>query len=58
MLKEASQHTVFLHGLKEFDNNLRAWSDQNLALSSFLGIIDTFQRIVEDRSLDHDGVKR
>ena len=27
MLKEASQHTVFLHCLKEFDNNLGAWSD-------------------------------
>jgi len=54
MLKEASQHTVFLHCLKEFDNNLGAWSDQNLTLSSFLSIIDAFQGIVEDGSLDHD----
>jgi hypothetical protein len=57
MLKEVSQHTVFLHGLKELDNNLGAWSDQNLALSRFLGIIDAFQRIVEDGSFDHDGVR-
>jgi hypothetical protein len=50
-----SQRTVFLHGAEEFDDNLRAWSDQNLALSSLFGVVDALQRIVEDGCLDHDG---
>jgi hypothetical protein len=46
---------VFLHGLKEFNNDFGAWPDQNLALSSLFGIVDTLQSIVEDGCLYHDG---
>jgi hypothetical protein len=54
-LEEISQRTMFLHSLEEFYNDLRAWTDQNLALSSLFGVVDALQRIVEDGSLDHDG---
>jgi hypothetical protein len=47
-VKECFQHTVLLHHTKEFDNDLGAWSDENLALSGLLGIIDGVERIVED----------
>jgi hypothetical protein len=47
-----------LHGAEELDNNLGAWPDQNLALSSFFSVVDAFQRIVEDRCLDHIDGKR
>jgi hypothetical protein len=41
-------HTVLLHHTKELDNNLGARSDENLALSSLLCIVDGVERIVED----------
>jgi hypothetical protein len=47
-----------LHGAEELDNNLGAWPDQNLALSSFFSVVDALQRIVEDRCLDHIDGKR
>lgn len=50
-----SQRTVLLHGLEKFNNDLGAWSDQNLTLSSLFGVVHALQRIVEDGSLDHDG---
>jgi hypothetical protein len=31
---------MLLHHTEEFDNDLRAWSDEDLALSSFLGVVD------------------
>lgn len=46
---------MFLHNAQELDNNLRARSDQHLALSGFFGIVNAFQRIVEDRGFDHIG---
>jgi hypothetical protein len=58
MYKEDVARTMFLHGAEELDNNLGAWSDQNLALSSFFGVVDALQRIVEDRCLDHIDGKR
>lgn len=45
--------TVLLHDAQEFDNNLRARSDEDLALSSLLGIVDGVKRIVQHGSLDH-----
>jgi hypothetical protein len=48
-------HTMLLHHTKELDNNLGARSDEDLALSSLLCIVDGVERIVEDRSLDHLG---
>jgi hypothetical protein len=50
---------VLLHDAQELNNDLGAGSDQNLTLSSFLGIVDAFQRIIEDGCSDHlcgDGV--
>ena len=41
-------HTVLLHHTEELDNDLGARSDEDLALSSLLGVVDGFQRIVED----------
>lgn len=45
--------TVLLHSLQELDNDLWAWSDQNLTLSSFFGIVDGVERIVENRCFNH-----
>jgi hypothetical protein len=42
------ERTMLLHNGEEFDNDLGAWSDQNLTLSGFLGVVDGIQRIVED----------
>jgi hypothetical protein len=41
-------HTMLLHHTKELDNNLGARSDEDLALSSLLCIVDGVERIVED----------
>ena len=38
---------MLLHDAQEFDNNLRARSDQNLTLSSLLGIVDGIERIIQ-----------
>lgn len=46
---------MLLHDTEELDNNLGAWSNKDLALSSFLGVVDALQGIVEDGGLDHDG---
>ena len=40
---------------QELDNDLRAWSDQDLALASLLSVVDALERIVEDRSASHSG---
>jgi hypothetical protein len=45
---ERGQHTVLLHDAQEFDDHFGAWSDQDLTLSGFLGVVDVFQRIIED----------
>ena len=45
---------MLLHNLQELDNHLRARTDEDLALASLLGVVDGFERIVEDRRLDHD----
>lgn len=44
-----------LHDLEELDDDLGAWADEDLALSSLLGVVDGIKRIVEDGSLDHVG---
>ena len=46
--------TMLLHAMQELDNDLRAWSDENLALAGFLSVVDGIERIIEDASLDHD----
>jgi hypothetical protein len=49
---------MFLHDVQKLDNHFRARSDQHLTLSSFLGVIYAFQRIVQDGSFDHFGCGR
>ena len=55
MYEEDVARTMFLHGAEELDNDLGAWSDQNLALSSLFGVVDVLQGIVEDGCFDHGG---
>ena len=50
---------MLLHDAQELDDDFRARPDQYLALSRLFGIVDIFQRIIEDGSLDHDcGIDR
>jgi len=46
---------VLLHDMEELDNDLRARSNEDLALSSFFGVADALQRIVEDGGLGQFG---
>ncbi len=46
---------MLLHYTEELDNDLRARSDEDLALSGLLGVVDSVERIIEDGSLDHFG---
>lgn len=46
-------HTVLLHDAEELDDDLGGWSDQDLSLSGFLGVVDGIERIVEDGGLNH-----
>jgi hypothetical protein len=39
---------MFLHHTQELDDNLRARPDQNLALTSPLGIVDTGKSVVKN----------
>lgn len=47
-LNIGTKRTVLLHDTEKFNDDLRARSDQDLAFSGFLGIVDAFQAIVED----------
>lgn len=47
--------TVALHDLEELDNDLGTGSDQDLTLSSLLGIVDGVEGIVENGSANHFG---
>lgn len=42
-----------LHDAQELDDDLRAWSNEHLALAALLGVVDGIERIVEDTGLDH-----
>lgn len=46
---------MLLHDSEELDDNLGGRSDEDLALSGLLGVVDGVERIVEDGSLDHFG---
>jgi hypothetical protein len=46
---------VALHDSQELDNDLGGRADQDLALASLLGVVDSIEAIVEDGSLDHFG---
>lgn len=42
-----------LHDAQELDDDLRARSNEHLALAALLGVVDGIERIVEDTGLDH-----
>lgn len=44
-----------LHNGQELDDDLGRWADQDLALASLLGVVDSIQAIVENGCLDHFG---
>lgn len=44
---------MLLHDHQELDDDLRARSNQNLSLSSFLGVVDGIERIVQNTGFDH-----
>lgn len=46
-------HTVLLHNAQELDNDLGGRPDENLPLTSLLGIVDSIQAVVKNGSLDH-----
>lgn len=50
---QSSQRTVSLHDAQELDDDLRARSDEHLALAALLGVVDGVERIVEDTGFDH-----
>lgn len=52
---ELTDVSVPLHDAQELDNNLGAWSDENLTLARLLCVVDGIERIVEDASFDHCG---
>lgn len=47
--------TMLLHAVEEFNDDLRAWTDEHLALSRLLGVVDGVERVVEDACFDHIG---
>jgi hypothetical protein len=47
------EHTVSLHDAQELDNDLGRRPNEDLSLTSLLGIVDGVQAVVENRSLDH-----
>jgi hypothetical protein len=49
------KRTVLLHDGQELDNDLGGRADQDLALASLLGVVDSIEAIVENGSLDHFG---
>ena len=49
--------TVLLHDTEEFDDDLGAWSDQDLTLAGLLGVVDGVERIVQDGGL-HLAIER
>ena len=49
---------MFLHDAEEFDDDLRARSDQDLSLSGLFRVVHAVERIVEDAGLDHVGDRR
>lgn len=51
--RQTSQRTVSLHDAQELNDDLRAGSDEHLALAALLGVIDGIERIVEDAGFDH-----
>lgn len=53
--RSGRDYTVLLHNAQEFDNDLRAGSNEDLALASLLGVVDGVEGIVQDTGFDHCG---
>lgn len=50
---EFSDVAVLHHDCKEFNHDLRVGSDENLALSALLGIVDALEGVCENRNSYH-----
>ena len=50
-----SERTVLLHHAQKLDDDLRAGTDQDLTLASFLRVVNGVERIIKDTCLDHYG---
>lgn len=49
---------MLLHDTQKFDNDLRAGSNEDLALAGLLGVIDSVEGIVQNTGFDHcNGVR-
>ena len=46
---------MLLHAVEEFHDDLRAWTDEHLALSRLFGVVNGVERIVKDTCFDHIG---
>lgn len=44
---------MLLHNAQKFDDDLRAGSNEDLALASLLGVVDGVEGVVQDTSFDH-----
>lgn len=54
-LLELADVTMTLHDGQELNNHLGGGTDENLALTALLGVVDALKAIVEDRDADHGG---
>ena len=46
---------MLLHHMEELDDDLGTWSNEDLALASFFGVVDGLERIVENTGANHFG---
>lgn len=47
-MKKRNRHTVLLHDGQELEDDLGAWSDEDLTLAGLFSIVDALQAIVKD----------
>lgn len=52
---EFTDVTVLLHDGQELDDDLGGWSDQDLSLTGFFGVVDCVKSICEDGGSGHCG---
>lgn len=55
MTHHGVEFTVFHHLLQEFDDNFRAWADQDLTFATLLSVEDASKAVVEHRNAHHPG---
>jgi len=50
---EGDDHTMLLHDREELDDDLGNWANQDLALSTLLGIVNALKSIVQHADSHH-----